>query len=471
MHASFVFDPNKCTGCQACQLACTIENDLTPGRSWRRIDTYNPRRHPAEPLFHLSLACNHCVQAPCQQGCPAAAYRRDHVTGALLLDSDRCIGCKYCAWICPYDAPVFDATEGVMTKCTLCNPRLQKGQPPACVELCPTGALGFTALPEAEIVQIVIGFPRTDAEPCVRIDPLARDGQPPQLTSPAPTTEFDARDDLPDTLISWRPEWSLVVFTLVTAVLVAAWTATRLGTLVLEPVSFGVTALAGLGFSALHLGQRRRAPRAVANLVQSWLSREALLVTLFLGLATIALAWPSREVMPGSDQNSQLIQKIGWFLAGMGFIALIAIDRVSRGVQRSDLPGWHSASTLLTGLYLVGILGHEPILATFIGLVKATLYIARKWALSRLGQTWRPIPSLVRISLGFVVPAGVWLLTTVNLGNPEGAGVISAGSAATLVLTGVLMAELVDRCEYYAELEVTTPKRQMALDLARRTST
>ena len=97
----FRFDPNLCTGCAACRLACTIENDLPFGRSWRRIETFNPTRAPSLPLYHLSLACNHCDTPACMHACPALAYRRDEETGAVLLDSSKCIGCKYCAWACP----------------------------------------------------------------------------------------------------------------------------------------------------------------------------------------------------------------------------------------------------------------------------------------------------------------------------------------------------------------------------------
>ena len=73
---AFIFDINKCTGCQACQIACVIENELEPERSWRQMFTFNKQRLPDIPLFHLSLACNHCLDAPCMKYCPALAYLR-----------------------------------------------------------------------------------------------------------------------------------------------------------------------------------------------------------------------------------------------------------------------------------------------------------------------------------------------------------------------------------------------------------
>jgi len=145
---SFVFDPNRCTGCDACRLACTIENELAPGNSFRRVETFNERHRPDLPLYHVSLACNHCREAACMDACPALAYSRDPATGAVVLDGDKCVGCKYCAWACPFDAPVFDAGQGVMTKCDLCRDHREEGRNPACVDACQMRVLSvddFTA--------------------------------------------------------------------------------------------------------------------------------------------------------------------------------------------------------------------------------------------------------------------------------------------------------------------------------------
>ena len=61
----FLFDAGRCTGCSACELACSTENELTWGTSWRHLVHFNPASHPDLPSFHLSLACNHCHEAPC----------------------------------------------------------------------------------------------------------------------------------------------------------------------------------------------------------------------------------------------------------------------------------------------------------------------------------------------------------------------------------------------------------------------
>ena len=137
----FVFDINKCTGCQACSIACEIENELEPGADWRQVTTFNERHVPGVLSFHLSVACNHCVDPPCMKNCPALAYSKDAVTGAVTVDPDLCIGCRYCTWACPYDAPRFNTASGVVEKCTFCQHRLEDGLEPACVTSCPTGAL------------------------------------------------------------------------------------------------------------------------------------------------------------------------------------------------------------------------------------------------------------------------------------------------------------------------------------------
>ena len=110
---SFIVDVNKCTGCHACAMACQIANDLPTTLPWREVRTFNELHVPGVELMHLSLACNHCADAPCMEQCPARAYGRDEKTGAVLINSDACLGCSYCAWVCPYGAPRFDEKRGV----------------------------------------------------------------------------------------------------------------------------------------------------------------------------------------------------------------------------------------------------------------------------------------------------------------------------------------------------------------------
>lgn len=105
------------------------------------------------------LLCNHCENPPCVRVCPTqATWKRDD--GVVMMDSHRCIGCRYCIAACPYGSRSFNwidprsylaevnpdfptRTKGVVEKCNLCEERLAEGQLPACVEACPHGAMQF----------------------------------------------------------------------------------------------------------------------------------------------------------------------------------------------------------------------------------------------------------------------------------------------------------------------------------------
>jgi Fe-S-cluster-containing dehydrogenase component len=90
----------------------------------------------------VSLTCRHCADAPCVLVCPTRALGRDPATGAVEVPSERCIGCRSCAPACPFGVPRY-AADGTMVKCDQCVARVAEGLLPACVRVCPTGALAF----------------------------------------------------------------------------------------------------------------------------------------------------------------------------------------------------------------------------------------------------------------------------------------------------------------------------------------
>jgi anaerobic dimethyl sulfoxide reductase subunit B (iron-sulfur subunit) len=153
---AFYFDASACTNCKACQVACQDKNDLAASMRWRRVVQYGggnwvPQDNVMVPnnvfAYSISAACMHCEEPICADVCPAAAITK-RADGVVLIDQDKCIGCRYCEWACPYGAPQFDETKGVMTKCTFCEDLLAQGEQPACVAACVMRALDFGELEE-----------------------------------------------------------------------------------------------------------------------------------------------------------------------------------------------------------------------------------------------------------------------------------------------------------------------------------
>jgi Fe-S-cluster-containing dehydrogenase component/DMSO reductase anchor subunit len=438
MANSFLFDPNRCTGCGACRLACSIENQLEPERSWRRIDTFNRTRHPGVPLYHLSLACNHCAEPACMFACPALAYSRDEKSGAVLLDEGKCIGCRYCAWACPYDAPVFEPPRGVMTKCTFCYHRLRDGLKPSCASLCPTGALDSADVSEAELENSIPGFPTTDLGPRLRIEPLNESRRLPVMTAPAVAEPYVAPAEDPTTGVTLKSEWTLMAFTVLTATLVAAVVATLTSAFSIEPIVFVDAAVITVALGSFHLGKVSRAYRAILNVRRSWLSREVVAMSSFFALGAVYL-W----IAPGN-------RALGAAAALVGLLGLYCADQVY-SVLRAPRPAYkHSASVLWTGLFLAAVFAGSWFAALF-GVGKLALYVQRKTEFTEAGRPVRPGTSFARVVFGFAIPVAFWLV------EPAG--------GRALTIASVLLGELIDRGEYYAELESESPRRRMGIDL------
>ncbi len=458
MPTSFVFDTNKCTGCQACRLSCTIENGLDFDRSWRSIVTFNERQNPEVPLFHLSLACNHCADPACMGACPALAYSKDSLTGVVLLDTDKCIGCKYCSWACPYDAPEWDATSGVMSKCTFCDDRLAQGLAPACATACPTGALGVADLGLGAVSNEVEGFPHTDLGPSIDITPLRAGGTAPEASAAPPAQQIEAGRRPLESRITLRSEWSLMAFSLLAAALFGMLAAAVLTGWPLAPQYFLGIGLLAMALSAAHLGRKRRAWRAILNVAHSWLSREILGFTLFVGFGTLYLAisagWLAAVLAPGHPAAGAL----GWIAMAFGMLTLISIDRVYDFAIRPVPKLPHSAGAVLTGIYLAGLFTATPWLAGGAAGLKLGLYVSRRVAWRRMtsvvgrsGSVAHFGISAARIGIGLLLPAVAW--------------VWGSEIASTLIVSTALLGELIDRAEFYDELEIMTPARQMAQDL------
>jgi Fe-S-cluster-containing dehydrogenase component len=168
-HWGMVINLDKCIGCEYCLRSCTATNDVATDKTWNIVVA--EQTSIGTPFF-FSRPCLHCQDAPCVEVCPVqATYHRDD--GLVIMNYDRCIGCRYCEVACPYDARKFNwearsdtnpyiptwgiaeverRPRGVVEKCTFCIHRIDTGlkqglipgenreATPACVNICPVGA-------------------------------------------------------------------------------------------------------------------------------------------------------------------------------------------------------------------------------------------------------------------------------------------------------------------------------------------
>lgn len=160
-HYAMTVQVAKCIGCQACTVACKFQNNV-PEEQFR---TKTPALGPKGTFPNLTMtfekeACQMCKNAPCVKVCPTKAshYNED---GVVLVDANKCVGCKYCMTACPYDARFINKETGAADKCTFCyETRVSKGLKPACVSTCLGGALSFGDIndPNSDVAKLMAKF-------------------------------------------------------------------------------------------------------------------------------------------------------------------------------------------------------------------------------------------------------------------------------------------------------------------------
>jgi molybdopterin-containing oxidoreductase family iron-sulfur binding subunit len=178
-----VIDLKRCYGCYACVMACKVANHTPPGVFWARVLKAEAGAFPNTVRQALPVLCMQCDEPSCLEVCPTGAtVQLDD--GIVIVEKDKCMGCKYCIMACPYGArysvdewesyfpkglPLSPYEEfqkraweeksgcGVATKCDFCRDRLAQGQQPACVEACSAKARIFGDLndPESDISRLI----------------------------------------------------------------------------------------------------------------------------------------------------------------------------------------------------------------------------------------------------------------------------------------------------------------------------
>lgn len=177
-----VIDLQKCVGCDSCTVACKAENRTPPGVNYNVVVEGQTGTFPNVRHVNIPRPCMQCDNPPCVAVCPVnATYKAED--GTVVIDHDRCIGCRYCITACPYAARSFDFGEtyedemqgfnalqapewgvdhgergtyatpiGTVRKCTFCMHRVSRGEEPACCETCIGDARLFGDLNDPESV-------------------------------------------------------------------------------------------------------------------------------------------------------------------------------------------------------------------------------------------------------------------------------------------------------------------------------
>ena len=152
---AFLIDVSICNGCYCCQVVCKDEhvgNDWMPyarsqpdtGQFWLKLNEHIRGTVPKVKMHYVPVLCMHCDDAPCMKACPVegAIYKRDD--GLVVIDPEKCNGCRNCIDACPYGAIYFNEELYLAQKCTGCAHLLDDGwDVPRCVDVCPTHALKF----------------------------------------------------------------------------------------------------------------------------------------------------------------------------------------------------------------------------------------------------------------------------------------------------------------------------------------
>lgn len=345
---AFEVDLDRCTGCKACVTACHSLNGLDEGESFRSIGMLlspaQPGRGPAEQT--ITTACHHCRDPGCLNGCPAEAYEKDPSSGIVRHLDDACIGCQYCTLTCPYDVPVYNDRLGIVRKCDLCADRLADGEAPACVQGCPTSAITVTTVSTSAGVtdtppSLVAGAATSAiSRPTTTYRGRLNDADVEAATDPLPVTPQHGHMPLVAMLV--LSQWAVGIAAAALVVDLALVS----DRLLVGLSSAAAVAAASAAASLAHLGQPLKAWRAVLGWRHSWLSREVLALSGFIGAGAVA----ALAHMLGQTVAAAAIAVVA---AGLGALTVLCSVMIYAATGRrwwtSTETGPHFATTVAVG--------------------------------------------------------------------------------------------------------------------------
>jgi formate dehydrogenase iron-sulfur subunit len=338
----FHFDMTRCIGCRCCEVACNEQNGNAAEVTWRRVGEIEGGSFPHVRRYHLSMACNHCLEPSCLEGCPTNAYEK-LPNGIVKHNADSCIGCQYCTWNCPYGVPQFNPQRRIVTKCHMCTDRMSAGSLPACVEACPVQAIQIEKVDVKEW-RNAIGAANAPGVP------------PADLT--LSTTRITLPADLPEDfgkagaqkLLPEPAHWSLVYFltvgqasvgAAVFALCAALLGQTRLSELLaMVAAAVGHAALAGTLF---HLGRPIHALKAVRAFRRSWLSREVVAFSVYAGVIVVPATDSLAQLVLGLDLVPERLNV--WALGLSALSGLVGVYTSVRIYRIPARPAWDSNRT------------------------------------------------------------------------------------------------------------------------------
>ena len=141
MAKALYIDYEKCTGCRLCELVCAVKHYGISNPARARIKVMKWEQEGV----YVPMSCQQCQDAPCLNICPVKAISRDEELARVMVDYDKCIGCRLCVAVCPFGAMSFNVIDKQVLKCDLCD------GDPQCVRFCDRKAVDFVSPDEVSI--------------------------------------------------------------------------------------------------------------------------------------------------------------------------------------------------------------------------------------------------------------------------------------------------------------------------------